>query len=75
MVGKYNIDVDNLQNTQVSVLRRVQRDAIAHIKYFYDSMSAFKYKERRVKCHDTKWFEEMLPIVSKVLKEYDGRKS
>lgn len=66
---KYNIDLNKLHDTQISVLKRVEREGQKHLKYFYSTMDVFEFPDKRVKCHDTIWFEEVLPIIQDALKQ------
>lgn len=69
---KFKVNIDSLRATQISVLKAIKKSGEAHLKYYYGTMSAFKFPEKRMKCHDTKYFEEVLPIVDEILKEYKG---
>jgi len=69
-VEKYKIDIENIHQEKISRLKQVQKAGYKHLDYYHNSMSVFEFPERRVKCYDTIWFEEVLPIVTKILKSH-----
>lgn len=71
---KYRVNIEKLRELPVSILKTVQREGIKHMKYYNDTMAAFKFPERRIKCYDTKYFEETLPEIEKILIEYEQLK-
>lgn len=71
---KYKINIDSLRATQINVLKAIKKSGEAHMKYYHSTMEAFRFPEKRMKCHDTKYFEEVLPIVDQILKEYKEKK-
>ncbi len=64
---KFRIDIDKLGEQQVSVLRALYREGERHMKYYHSTMGAFRYPEKRVKCFDTKYFEDVMPEIKKIL--------
>lgn len=73
MTDKYIVDIDKLKQEHVSVLRAIQKEGLEHMKYYNSTMGAFSSPENRVKCHDTIYYEEVLPIIKNVLDEYERR--
>lgn len=71
---KFKINIESLRAMQINVLKAIKKSGEAHLKYYYGTMSAFKNPEKRMKCHDTMYFEEVLPIVDGILKEYQNKK-
>jgi hypothetical protein len=74
MVDKFEIDVEQLKQEQVSVLKSMKMEAEKHLNYFNSTMHAFSNSENRVKCFDTVYYEEVLPIIDKILNEHEFRK-
>jgi len=71
---KFKINIESLRSSQINVLKAIKKSGEAHLKYYHETMSAFKNPEKRMKCHDTKYFEEVLPIVNEILEEYHNKK-
>lgn len=67
---KYKVDIDKLRVMQISVLKALKKTGEKHLESFHSTMSSFKFPERRVKCHDTKYYEEVIPEVNRILEEY-----
>ena len=71
---KFKVNIEELQTQQISVLRATYREGEKHLKYYYGTMSAFKYPEQRIKCFDTKYYEEVMPEIAKILKAHEQLK-
>lgn len=71
---KFKVDIDKLRTEQVSILRKIFKEGTAHLKYYHSTMHVFKFPDLRIKTFDTKYYEEVLPEVSKILREYDQSK-
>jgi hypothetical protein len=71
---KFKVDIDKLRTEQISILRKIFKDGTAHLKYYHSTMIVFQYPERRIKTFDTKYYEEVLPEVSRIIREYDQSK-
>lgn len=71
---KFKVNIEELQTQQLSVLKAIYREGDKHLKYFYGTMSAFKFPERRVKCFDTKYYEEVMPEIARILKQHEQLK-
>lgn len=67
MQNKHKIDIDKLKETPIHLLEAIVKEGESHIKYFYGTMKVFKYPEKRIKCYDTTYFEEALPIIKEIL--------
>jgi len=67
MQEKFKIDVEGLRQEQISVLKAIYKEGTRHLHYYHSSMSCFKYPEKRVKTFDTKYYEDVLPIVIDIL--------
>jgi hypothetical protein len=65
---KFIVDVDKLRSEQISVLKAIYKEGTAHLDYYYRTMSAFSNPENRVKTFDTKYYEDVLPIIIDILK-------
>lgn len=63
MEEKFKVDIEKLRVEQISVLKAIYREGIKHISYYHKSMAAFRNPELRVKTFDTKYYEEVLPII------------
>lgn len=70
-MDKFKIDLNNLHQEKLSRLKQVQKAGYKHLEYYNNTMAAFQFPERRIKCHDTIWFEEVLPIITKILKSHE----
>lgn len=68
---KFKVDIDKLRGEQISILRKIYKDGTAHLKYYHSTMSAFKNPHLRIKTFDTVYYEEIMPEVAKILREYD----
>ena len=66
MPDKY-IEIDQLKETPVPILRAMKKEGERAIKYYYDTMHVFKYPEKRIKTYDTAYFEKVLPIIKSIL--------
>lgn len=71
---KFKVDVDKLRNEQISILRKIYKDGTEHLKYYHGTMYIFQFPELRIKTFDTKYYEEVLPEIAKILREYDQAK-
>ena len=69
---KFKIDIGSLRSLQISVLRNLKKVGDRHLEYYNSTMSAFKFPEKRMKCHDTVYYEAMLPEVNRILEEIDN---
>ncbi len=68
--NKFKVDPSHLQDQQVSVLKALYREGDRHMKYYHSTMGAFKFPEKRMKCFDTKYFEEVMPMIEDILKQH-----
>ena len=75
MEEKFKVDVDALRAEQLSVLKAIYKEGMKHIQYYNDSMAAFKHPELRVKTFDTKYYEEVLPIIVEILRQSSKEKT
>lgn len=73
--GDFTVDLDRLRQEQVSVLKAIYRAGDRHMKYYHDTMSVFKFPERRIKTFDTCYYERVLPEIAKILREYEQQQS
>ena len=71
---KFAVDIDKLRTEQISVLKAIYREGQKHLKYFSATMSAFTYPEKRIKTFDTKYYEEVLPEIARILKQHEQLK-
>jgi len=71
---KFKVQVDKLKELEIKILRALFKEGEAHLKYYFTTMSCFKYPERRVKCYDTVYYEEVLPEIARILKEHENLK-
>lgn len=71
---KFKVDIDKLKSEQVSIIRKIYKDGTAHLKYFHSTMNVFQFPNLRVKTFDTQYYEEVLPEVARILREYDQSK-
>lgn len=70
MEEKFKVDVDALRAEQISVLKAIYKEGVKHLQYYHDSQAAFKHPELRVKTFDTKYYEEVLPIIIDILRNH-----
>lgn len=68
---KFSVDIDKLRTEQISVLRAIYREGTKHLKYFSETMKAFAHPENRVKTFDTKYYEEVMPEIARILKQHE----
>lgn len=71
---KFKIDIDKLPSMSVMVLKATLKTGREHLKNFQTTMSAFKFPEKRLKCHDTIYYETVVPIIENILVEYEKLK-
>jgi hypothetical protein len=72
---KYKVPpIETLQGMQISILKAIYKEGEKLLKYYNTTMSVFKHPELRVKTHDTKYYEEVMPIIAKVLREHEQLK-
>ncbi len=71
---RFKVDVEKLRSMQVQSLKTIKRIGEKHMKIFHKTMSAFKHPENRLKCHDTAYYEKVLPIVNEILRDYSNIK-
>lgn len=64
---KFKINLDELKTLQIKHLKLRLKEGERHLRYWNNTMSAFKYPERRVKCQDTKYYEEVVPEIKRIL--------
>lgn len=69
--NKFKVDIESLQSLQIASLRNLKKVGENHLKRYADTMSAFRFPERRLKCHDTIYYEKMIPEVNRILEEFD----
>ena len=63
------ISIAELQDQQLNILRAIKREGEKHLKYFYSTMYHFKFPDKRIKCFDTKYYEEALPVIERILRD------
>jgi len=68
--NKFKVDPSLLQDQQIKVLKALYREGDRHMKYYHSTMAAFKHPELRMKCFDTKYFEEVMPMIEEILKQH-----
>ena len=73
--NKFKVDPLQLRDQQVSVLKALYREGERHLKYYNSTMGAFRFPEKRMKCFDTKYFEEVLPLIDGILREHEQLKT
>lgn len=66
------VDKEKLKGEQLVVLRAIQKAGQKHLSYYHESMAAFQHPERRVKTFDTVYYEEVMPIVIDILRNYEN---
>lgn len=71
---KFKVDIEKLQGEQITILRKIHKDGTNHMKYYHGTMSAFQNPHLRVKTFDTKYYEEVLPEVARILRDFDQTK-
>lgn len=74
MVNKLEANVDALRSLDISILKNTLKVGRDHLKYFSETMSVFRFPEKRMKCHDTVYYERVVPEIELILKEYENRK-
>jgi hypothetical protein len=67
-------EIETLKQEQIMVLKKINREGIRHLKYYHSTMDAFRFPELRVKTQDTVYYEEVLPIIAKILMEHESIK-
>jgi mannitol/fructose-specific phosphotransferase system IIA component (Ntr-type) len=67
MQDKHNVPVDKLKDVPVPLLKAIRKAGEKHLAYYSKTMSVFKHPEKRVKAFDTKYYEEVLPIIKEIL--------
>jgi hypothetical protein len=68
---KFIVDIEKLKTEDINRLRNLYKEGEKHLKYYYETMSAFKNPERRVKTYDTAYYEEVMPIVMSIIRNYE----
>lgn len=71
---KFKVDLEKIRGSQITILRKIFKDGKEHLKYFHETSKAFQNPELRVKTFDTKYYEEVLPEVARILREFDQQK-
>ena len=71
MIKKFEIDIEKLGSEQISVLKAIHSAGEKHLQYYYSTMSVFKNPANRVKTHDTEYYEQVMPIVTNILRDYE----
>jgi hypothetical protein len=66
------IDLENLDQVEIGVLKQVFKNGTAHLKYFFETNIHFKFPERRMKTADTVYYEKVIPIVAKRIKDLEN---
>ena len=62
--------IEQLPVQNFKVLRAIKKEGEAHMRYFEQTMSAFKFPERRVKTFDTLYYESVLPVINEILQQH-----
>lgn len=68
------VDITKLPEQEIKILKAIKREGERHLKYFYDTMKHFTHPERRVKCFDTKYYEDALPHIERIFRERNETK-
>lgn len=68
------VNIESLRSLDISVLKLTLKTGRDHLKYFQESMSAFRFPEKRMKCHDTVYYERVVPEIEEIIREYESRK-
>lgn len=71
---KFEVNIDSLRSLDISILKNTLKVGREHLKYFNETMGVFKFPEKRMKCHDTVYYERVVPEIELILKEYEKRK-
>lgn len=66
------VDIDKLPEQHIKVLKAIKKEGERHLEYFYSTMKHFKFPEKRMKTFDTKYYEDALPFIDKILKEKEN---
>ncbi len=66
---KFKVDLEELKGMQINQLKLRLKEGERHLKYWNSTMSAFKYPEKRMKCQDTKYYEEVVPEIKRILEQ------
>lgn len=69
MTIQQSVDIAKLPEQEIKILQAIKREGEKHLKYFYDTMKHFTFPEKRVKCFDTKYYEDALPQIERILRE------
>ena len=69
MTAQPQVDIAQLPEQQIKILKAIKREGEKHLKYYYDTMKHFKFPEKRLKCFDTKYYEDALPHIERILRE------
>ena len=69
MTAQPQIENTQLPDQQIKILKAIKREGEKHLKYYYDTMKHFKFPEKRLKCFDTKYYEDALPHIERILRE------
>lgn len=67
---KFVVDVESLRGEQLNILEAIYKEGEKHIREFHERAKAFKYPERRVKCFDTVYYEQVMPIIVEILRNH-----
>ena len=71
---KFKIDIETLPSMSLLVLKATLKTGRAHLKSYRDTMSAFRFPEKRMKCHDTIYYETVVPEIERILAEHEKLK-
>lgn len=69
MTAQPQVDIAQLPEQQIKILKAIKREGEKHLKYYYGTMKHFKFPEKRLKCFDTKYYEDALPHIERILRE------
>lgn len=64
----YRVEVDQLKDLDIAIIKSVYREGDKHLKYYHNTMHAFKNPANRVKTFDTVYYEQVMPFVIDILR-------
>jgi hypothetical protein len=68
---QFVVDIEKLKAEDINRLKNLYKEGEKHLKYYNESMSVFKYPERRVKTYDTVYYEQVMPIIIDIIRNYE----
>jgi hypothetical protein len=64
----YRVEVDQLKDLDIAIIKSVYREGERHLKYYHSTMHIFKNPEKRIKTYDTLYYEQVMPFVIDILR-------